>query len=175
LVLDRVTARPEDLSGLTLSIDCEEAEKVAELYATVEVEVAWIRYNAGLCDLIPHRSLSARFGSACASIQLVEVADAVFILVYQAIASTDSYGVKSIAIAVALAVGNDVAATADPTIVQCVALAIACSLGNAIAATDATFVKDVALTIAVAWKDSLSPTYTTLVKVEAGPVIRCSG
>ena len=197
MVLDRVTARPEDLSGLALPIDCEEAEKVAELDATVEVDVAWIRYDAGLSLFIPHRTWSARFWSTRSAFKFVEVADAVFILVDHTIASTDSNGVENIAFTITKSVCNafasayatlvkDVAiavtgsfwnacTATHATLVKDVALTVALSLGNAIAATDTAFVKNVALTVAGAFRDAITPTYATLVKVEAGPVIRCSG
>ena len=137
-----------DSSSIVLAqaVGRKEVKEVVELNAAVEVDVGRIGHNARLGFFIPNRAKAACLRATHRVFQFGQIADAIVVLVCQAIAAADAERIEHIA------------------------FTIARSLSNAWTAADSALVEDIALTIALAFRDALSPTHAAFIEDVAGAV-----
>jgi len=120
---------------LAQAVGRKEIKKVVELDTAVEVDVGWIGHNARLGFFIPNRAKTTCLRSTHRVFQFGQIADAVVVLVCQAITAADAERIEHIAFAVARPLSNAWTATNSAfiklkarTIVRCcISIVVACS------------------------------------------------
>ena len=154
-----------DSSSIVLAqaVGRKEVKEVVELNAAVEVDVGRIGHNARLGFFIPNRAKAAYLRATHRVFQFCQIADAIVVLVCQAISSTDAERIEHVAFAVARSLSN-VWPAADSTFVEDIALTITLAFRNTLSPTHATFIEDVAIAVAFSFWDSIATTNAAFIE-----------